>query len=108
MGAATVSVNDSSFDTEVEKHKGVTLVDFWATWCGPCLMLAPTLDQLATEMTGKLKVVKIDVDESPDVAARFGITSIPCLILFKDGQEAGRVVGAQSKTQLKTWIEGKM
>lgn len=105
MGAATVAVTDASFDTEVAQHKGVTVVDFWATWCGPCRMIAPALDELATELAGKVKIAKVDVDEAPETASNFGIRSIPCLVLFKDGQEADRVVGAQSKAQLKAWME---
>ncbi len=105
MSSATVAVTDSSFETEVENSKGVTVVDFGATWCGPCRMIAPILDELAVEMAGKVKIAKVDVDESQDVAARFGIRSIPCLILFKDGREAERVIGAQSKSQLKSWME---
>jgi len=106
MSAATVAVTDNTFAAEVEKHKGVVVVDFWATWCGPCRMIAPALDELASEMTGKIKVAKVDVDESSETAARFGIRSIPCLVLFKDGQEADRVVGAKGKAELKSWIEG--
>jgi len=105
MGAATVAVNDSSFETEIAGHKGVAVVDFWATWCGPCRMIAPALDELATELAGKVKIAKVDVDEAPETASNFGIRSIPCLVMFKDGKEADRVVGAQSKAQLKTWME---
>ena len=108
MGAATVPATDNTFETEVEKQKGVTVVDFWATWCGPCRMIGPSLDELATELADKVKIVKVDVDEAPEVAARFGIRSIPCLVIFKDGQEADRIVGGQSKAQLKSWIEGNL
>ena len=106
MGAASVSVNDASFEAEVEKSVGVTVVDFWATWCGPCRMIAPALDEIATELAGRVKIVKVDVDEAPDTAGKYGIRSIPCLVLYKNGQEADRIVGAQGKAQLKKWMEG--
>src|SRR5437016_2668034 len=106
MGAATVAVNDTTFEGEIEKHAGVSVVDFWATWCGPCRMIAPALDEIAVELGSKVKIAKVDVDESPEVAMRFGIRNIPCLILFKDGKEVDRSLGAAAKSQLKSWIEG--
>ncbi|MCZ7644480.1 MAG: thioredoxin [Planctomycetota bacterium] len=108
MGADTVAVNDNSWAQEIEGFQGAALVDFWAEWCGPCKMIAPTLDELAGEYKGKLKIAKLDVDGNAETASKFGIRSIPCLILFKNGQEADRLVGAHNKAQLKQWIDGQL
>jgi thioredoxin 1 len=108
MGGAALPVTDDTWEQEVESSKGYVLVDFWAEWCGPCKMIAPTLDELAEEMGGKLKIVKLDVDNNSGTAGKFSIRSIPCLVLFKDGEESDRVVGAQNKAQLKSWLDEKM
>ncbi|MCY3019885.1 MAG: thioredoxin [Planctomycetota bacterium] len=108
MGGALLNVTDDNFEAEIEKHASVAVVDFGATWCGPCQMLAPVMAELAAELAGKVKIAKADLDTSPDVASRFGIQSIPCLVLFKNGQEVDRAVGAQSKAQLKKWIESHL
>jgi thioredoxin 1 len=96
-------ITDDQFQSTVAK--GVTLVDFWAPWCGPCKMIAPILDELAGELQGKAKIVKINVDDNPVVAGQFGIMSIPTLLLFKDGQKVDQKVGGQPKPQLKAFIE---
>jgi len=107
MGAAnsqTVQVTDSSFASEIEQANGLVLVDFWASWCGPCQVVAPILDQLATEYQGKAKVAKVDVDANQRTAVRFNVRSIPSILFFKNGQHVDTVIGAVPKTTL----EGKI
>ncbi|MDD4279467.1 thioredoxin [Candidatus Sumerlaeota bacterium] len=99
---------DNNFKAEVLEVKGLVLVDFWATWCGPCMMLSPIIDALAQEYEGKIKVGKVDVDQNSDVATAYGISSIPCLLLFKDGELIDRKVGAAPKAQLKIWLDSKL
>ncbi len=100
-GSNTVAVTDTTFQSEVEQHRGLTVVDFWAEWCGPCRMIAPVLDQLAGEYETKgLKVAKMDVDANLATPARFNVRSIPTLLFFKDGQHVDTVIGAVAKAHL--------
>jgi thioredoxin 1 len=98
-------VNSSNFDQEVLGSAEPVLVDFWATWCPPCRMIAPTVDALAAEYSGRARVVKLDVDESPDVAQRFGVQSIPTLIVFKDGKVVDQRVGALPKSEMARMLD---
>ncbi|MDX2139329.1 MAG: thioredoxin [Chloroflexota bacterium] len=100
MSKATVEITDNNFDHEVLKSGQPVLVDFWAEWCGPCKAIAPFVEQIATEYTGKLKVGKLDTDQYGDVAQRYGIMGIPTLILFKNGEVATRITGYQPKEEL--------
>lgn len=100
MGKA-IALTEQNFDQEVLQSDIPVLVDFWAPWCGPCRMIAPTIEQLAEEMAGQAKVCKLNVDEATGLAARYSVTSIPTLIIFKDGQIVDRYVGAQSKERLR-------
>ena len=95
---AIVHGTDQSFSSEISD--GLVLVDFWAPWCGPCKMIAPVLEELDAEMNGKVKIVKVDVDENQETASNFGIMSIPTLVLFKDGQPVDKVVGFNPKEAL--------
>jgi thioredoxin 1 len=101
---ATAKVTDASFEADVLKSAEPVVVDFWAEWCGPCRMIGPSLDQISEEMAGKVKIVKINVDENPGTAAKFGIRSIPTLMIFKGGALASQKVGAASKGDLSKWI----
>ncbi|WKZ72382.1 MAG: thioredoxin [Ignavibacteriaceae bacterium] len=92
-----IEINDSNFEEEVMKSPAPVLIDFWAVWCGPCRAIAPIVEQLAAEYDGKLKVGKLDVDHSPDLAVRFGVRSIPTLLLFKNGQVVDTIIGAVQK-----------
>jgi thioredoxin 1 len=103
-----VHTNDSNFDADVIKSEKPALVDFWAEWCGPCKMIAPFLDEAATDYADKMSVVKLNVDESPNIAAKFGIRSIPTLMLFKDGAVQAQKVGAFSKSQLTEFLDSNL
>jgi thioredoxin 1 len=96
-----IAVTDDNFETEVEKSQGITIVDFWATWCGPCRMIAPILDQIAVEQGDKVKVTKLDVDSNIKTASRFNVRSIPMLLFFKDGKVVDQIVGAVPKAQIE-------
>src|SRR5258708_19870407 len=96
---------DNSFEAAVLHASGPVLVDFWAEWCGPCKTIAPHLDEVAAEMTGKVTVAKINIDENPETPMKYGVRGIPTLILFKDGQVAATKIGALPKGKLHEWVE---
>ena len=108
MANNVVTITDEDFDREVLNSKLPVLVDFWADWCGPCHLLAPVVEQIAAEQTGKLRVAKLNVDDSPHMAQHFGVLSIPTLILFSGGQERGRVIGARAKDDIARELLGEL
>lgn len=104
MGANTVAVTDATFDAEVRKSAIPVVVDFWAEWCGPCRQIGPALEELAAEYAGRVKIVKVNVDENPDSTAALRVRSIPALFMFKDGEVISNKAGAAPKAALATWI----
>lgn len=105
MSDQIVYLSDASFEEEVLKAQGPVLVDYWAEWCGPCKMIAPILDEIATEYAGKLKVTKLNIDENPATPPKFGIRGIPTLMLFVNGEVKATKVGALSKSQLAAFLD---
>ncbi|AKH63050.1 MULTISPECIES: thioredoxin TrxA [Photorhabdus] len=108
MSDKIIHLSDAGFDTDVLNAAGPVLVDFWAAWCGPCKMIAPILDEIAPEYSGRLTIAKLNIDDNPATAPKYGIRGIPTLLLFKDGQVAATKVGALSKTQLKEFLDANL
>lgn len=105
MGKDTITITDANFEEVVLKAKTPVLVDLWAEWCGPCKAIGPAIDELATEFAGKVVVGKLNVDDNGDIATRYGVMSIPTLLIFQDGAEVERLVGARPKNNIKAALE---
>src|SRR6202044_1439051 len=104
----TAKVTDASFESDVIASDAPVVVDFWAEWCGPCSMIGPALEEIATEMNGKVKIAKLNVDENPSVASKYGIRSIPTLMVFKGGKQVATKTGAGPKSELSRWISASV
>jgi thioredoxin 1 len=104
----TVKATDTSFEQEVLKSDTPVLVDFWAEWCGPCRMIGPSLEDISKEMDGKLKVVKVNIDENPTTPSRYGVRSIPTLLLFKNGALAAQTAGAMDTSRIVSWARANL
>jgi len=102
---ATVKIDGNNFQSDVLGASEPVVVDFWAEWCGPCKMISPALEEIATEMEGKVKIAKVNVDENQDLAVQYGVRSIPMLLMFKDGEIADQMIGAAPKARLADWIK---
>lgn len=105
---ATNTITDASFEEDVLKSSEPVVVDFWAEWCGPCKMIAPALEEISEEMAGQVKITKINIDENQDAAMKYGVRSIPMLILFKDGEPMSTQIGAAPKGKLADWIKSAL
>jgi len=105
MSEGIVVATTPTWESEILKSKGLVMVDFWAVWCGPCRIIAPTVEELAKEYAGRVKVAKLNTDENPDIASRYKIMGIPTVMFFKDGQKVDQIVGAVPKPQLKARID---
>lgn len=105
MAAQAMKVDEGSWDAEVMKAPGLVMVDFWAVWCGPCQMVAPIVEELANEYAGKLRVMKLNTDENPEIAGRYQVMSIPTILFFKNGLAVEKLVGARPKRQFKEVID---
>ncbi len=105
---ATKTVTDSSFQADVLNASGPVLVDFWAEWCGPCRMIAPSLEELSEELGEKVTIAKLNIDENPDAPAKYGVRGIPTMILFKNGEPAATKVGAEPKGRIQGWLEAAL
>ena len=103
--SASHKVSDQNFETEVLNAEGPVVVDFWAEWCGPCKAMSPLVDQLASEMGEKVKIVKVNIDESPNAPTKYGVRGIPTFMVFRDGQVVDTRVGSMSKGQLNEWVQ---
>ena len=104
----TIELTDGNFSDEVEKSDSPVLVDFWAEWCGPCRMVGPVVDEIAGEYEGKAKVGKVNVDNNPEVSVKYGIRSIPALLIFKNGEVVDQIVGAVPKAQIKKQLDAQI
>lgn len=105
MAVQAMRVDEGSWDAEVMKAPGLVMVDFWAVWCGPCQMVAPIVEELATEYSGKVRVLKLNTDENPEIAGRYQVMSIPTIMFFKDGKPVEKLIGARPKRQFKEMID---
>lgn len=105
---ATQAVTDDSFEADVLKATGPVLVDFWAEWCGPCKQIGPALEEIAADKAGEIAIAKVNIDENPMAPSKYGVRGIPTLLIFKDGEEVSRQVGAMAKSKIEEWINSTL